>query len=75
MSDMTLWKLHDGTREFLREVKEEIEQTENEITDGGLVISPALEREYCTAIGYLKGLKFLVEKLTIKNEEIEDEST
>lgn len=74
MTDMTLWKLHDGTREFLREVKEEIEQTEKEITDGGLVISPVLEREYCRAVGYLEGLKFLVEKLTIKNEEIEDES-
>lgn len=65
MTDLVYWKLSDETKEVLKQIDEEIVKSEQELVEGSLVISPALDREYCRAIGYLEGLRFIKEKLSI----------
>lgn len=69
-----MWKYSEETQEVLSDLKEEIEKSKNELVDfGGIMTSPMLEREYCRAVGYIDGLKF-IEKLIEKLEERKDES-
>lgn len=56
---MILWKNNQTTLQVLKKVKDEIQETKDEVVDGGLMVSPALEREYCRSIGYLRGLEFI----------------
>lgn len=67
-----MWKLSSDTSDYLSELEKEIKTCEKELSDGALIVSPALEREFCRAIGYLEGLKFSVKKATI---EIQEENT
>jgi hypothetical protein len=72
VKDLGMWKYTDETQYVLKEVDKEIETAKNEILDfGGIMASPYLEREYCRALGYLDGLRYL--KKTI--EESKDETT
>jgi hypothetical protein len=60
MHDFYIWTQTKETQEVVKELVNEIEKAKNEILDfGGLMTSPHLEREYCRALGYLDGLKFL----------------
>lgn len=69
--DLETWKRQAGTQDILKKIQKEIQASKDEITNGRLTISPALEREYCRAIGYLNGLQYIEELL---KEESEDES-
>jgi hypothetical protein len=70
MSDEVLWKYLETTQRILKDIKEEINKSKDEITDGALVVSPALEREYCQAIGYINGLNFIVDMIeNVNNDE------
>lgn len=58
--ELMLWKYTEETQSVLKELNKEIEKSKNEILEfGGLLTSPFLEREYCRALGYLDGLKYL----------------
>ena len=60
MSDRVMWKYLDETKHFLKELETEILRCERELLDaGGLITSPVLEREYCRAIGYIDGLRYI----------------
>lgn len=60
---LILWKHSKETKEILNELRGEIDIAKDDITRGSLIRSTALEREYCHAIGYLKGLRFLEDLL------------
>lgn len=64
VSDLLYWKLSDETKFVLKEITEEIQRQETEINSGSLMLSPTLDREYCYAVGYIAGLKYLKEKLS-----------
>ncbi len=60
MNDFYIWKQSEESQEVLKELATETERATKEILDfGGLMTSPYLEREYCRALGYLDGLRFL----------------
>jgi hypothetical protein len=71
MSEEALWKYLGTTQRVLEDIKEEIVKAKEELTDGALVVSPALEREYCQAIGYINGLNFIVEMIENVNKDEE----
>lgn len=76
MSDNVLWKYSDGTKSFLAEVLKEIQEIKDDLTDGSLLLhsdNNQIVKEYALNIGKLDGLKVLVEKLTINDEESQDD--
>lgn len=72
LTDIYIWSQLDITKHVLKDLDTEIKRAEQEILDGQLVVSGALEREYCRAIGYIDGLKFI--KKTIEEAIETDES-
>lgn len=74
MTDDLLWKYLPTTQRVLEEVKKELEISKERLADGALMVSEALEREYCHMIGYLDGLKFIVSLIeNVDNNEESDE--
>ena len=72
--DLMMWKYTEGTHEVRVMIQTAIVQAERAIIDfGGLMGSQTLERDYCRAVGYIDGLKY-IDKL-LKPEEIKDEQT
>lgn len=67
----TLWKLSKGTRELNRILEDEIQAQINVLTDGSLLRSEHLERNYAHHIGLLKSLRATKELLIVENE-VED---
>lgn len=57
--DLYVWASSPLTQKVLLGIQEEIEKAQEEILDGSLIVSPALDREFCRAMGYIDGLKFL----------------
>lgn len=70
--DLKYWKHTDETKYVMKEMMKELESAKSEILDfGGLIQSPELEREYCRAIGYIDGIRFVLKMI----EENKDEFT
>jgi hypothetical protein len=69
--DLTLWKSTEETQYTLKLMKEEVETATREILEfGGLMTSPHLEREYCRALGYLDGLKYVLSIIEDNKDEV-----
>ena len=69
--DLGFWKYTDETQKVLKDLDKEIETAKAEILDfGGVMSSPYLEREYCRALGYLDGLRYI--KTLIEDTKNED---
>lgn len=51
----------------------EIANTKEELSDGMMLTSQALEREYARSVGYIEGLKFIQTLLDELKEEAIDE--
>lgn len=73
-TDLQLWKNNPETRIVLSELAQECERAKEEILNGYLIISPSLEKEYCRAIGYIKGLEYIYEIIKKYTEEDNNES-
>jgi hypothetical protein len=59
--DLGIWRHTEETQYVLKEVQAEVQTATREILEfGGLMTSPHLEREYCRALGYLDGLKYIL---------------
>jgi hypothetical protein len=72
MSDRTLWKLSEETKKVLQEIKVEVSLIEKDIIDGTLLThtdGQVLAREYAFNLGKLEGLKYLIDKVSISEEE------
>lgn len=59
IESLIYWKQSQETQEALKLLAEEAHRAELELLDGTLTVSPVLEREYCRAIGYIAGLRFI----------------
>lgn len=62
-SELLLWKEHDISKYIIKEIKKRKLDIEKELTDGSLIVSSALDREYCRGIGELNGLQFFLDIL------------
>lgn len=73
MKDTYLWKYDQVTQHFLKKLEKEAVKREREILDnGGIMKSPALDREYSYAIGFIAGLKhldYLIEREVKQSEQ------
>lgn len=72
--DHIVWKYSAITKQVLAEIKEELEKTKEDLSDGALIASPSLEREYCWSSGYAKGLQYIVTLIENIGEESDNES-
>lgn len=61
IENLIYWKQSHETRQVLNLLLEEIQNSKDELLRGSLMVSPALEREYCRGIGYIQGLQFIDE--------------
>jgi hypothetical protein len=59
ITDVYFWAENEITQKVLRDLRDEADRIRERITSGILTTNPDLEREYCRAVGYLDGLKFI----------------
>ena len=74
MNDFVFWRYSEVTKDLLQELDSEIKRIEEEILSGDLIVSPALDREYCSATGELRGLKFILKYIENRQTKGELES-
>lgn len=59
-SELSMWLSLETTQKIFSVLKKHIELEKENITDGTLITSTELAREYCYSVGRIKGLEELV---------------
>lgn len=60
-SEIYIWKNQDISQYIIKQIKAKLKESQEELTDGNLIVSHELAREYCRAIGEIQGYRFVLE--------------
>lgn len=69
--DFGYWKELPETKKTIQDIDEELDRNKDEVLNGYLMTSSALDKEYCRAIGFREGLLFAQRLLKVE-ENIDD---